>query len=74
MRPLQILLFLLTSINLSAQSDIYQSLDTIDGYVNILISVGPDGYFVNEKKVDKRTYDGYKRVLDNIGICKPCWI
>ena len=47
--------------------------DTIETYTGIMISEGPGGYFVNEKRVDKRTYDGYKRVMEKEDNCKPCW-
>jgi antitoxin component YwqK of YwqJK toxin-antitoxin module len=54
--------------------DIYQRLDTMDSYTNIVISTGPDGFFINEKRVDKKTYEEYKKVMDKMDSCKPCWV
>ncbi len=57
-----------------AAIDIYKKTDTIEAYINMQISSGPNGYFVNEKSIDKRTYDRYKTVMDKMDKCLPCWI
>jgi len=31
-------------------------------------------YYVNDKLVDKRTYDNYQYLFDNISKCKPCFL
>lgn len=77
MRILSILfiLFLNKSFaQIDSSSNRNRSVDTIETYVGIRITDGPDGYFVNDKRVDKRTYEGYKRVMDNEDNCKPCWL
>jgi hypothetical protein len=52
----------------------YPHLDTIEAYTNIMIKSGPGGFFVNEKRIDKRAYDIYKRSMEKADNCRPCWI
>jgi antitoxin component YwqK of YwqJK toxin-antitoxin module len=61
----------------NTNKNIYSRLDTIETYdVGLSAEIGPGyaKYFVNDKEVDKRTYDLYKVPWDNIGKCTPCFL
>ena len=61
----------------NTNKNIYSKLDTIETYnVGLSAETGPGyaRYFVNDKQVDKKTYDRYKIPWDNIGKCTPCFL
>ncbi|MGZ3951180.1 MAG: toxin-antitoxin system YwqK family antitoxin [Flavisolibacter sp.] len=56
---------------------IYSRLDTVETTnVGLRSETGPKyaRYYVNEKLVDKRTYDNFQYLFDNISKCKPCFL
>ena len=82
MRELLIAIFLLLfAANSHSQVDtgfsIYSRLDTVETTnVGLRSETGPTyaRYYVNDKLVDKRTYDNYQYLFDNLSKCKPCFL
>ena len=82
MRELLITIYLLVfATNSHSQVDtgfsIYSRLDTVETTnVGLRSETGPTyaRYYVNDKLVDKRTYDNYQYLFDNLSKCKPCFL
>lgn len=74
-----VLLFVI-SFSLIAQtktSTVYSTLDTLESYNVTLRSEKTNNigrYWVNNKLVDKDTYDKYNKAWDNINLCRPCYL
>lgn len=67
-----LLLTVLISINGRTQEKF--KIDTIKFYVGIVISGGSGGYFLNNERIPKARYEQYKKILDQIDYCTPCWM
>jgi hypothetical protein len=68
------LLFAFSIVNAQQQLNQTTKIDTIESYVGIVISSGPNGYFVNEQPISRKMYEYYKNALDRAIRCRPCWI
>jgi antitoxin component YwqK of YwqJK toxin-antitoxin module len=62
---------------LDTPRNLYANLDTIETYdVGLRNETGPEyaRYFVNDKQVEKLTYEYYDKVWHNFTKCKPCFL
>jgi hypothetical protein len=68
---------LISSTVFGQQPSVYGKLDTLEIYYASLTEThGPEGskYYINGAQVRKIIYDDKKKLSDNLGKCRPCYL